>query len=89
MNGEALFTQLVAIFHGSAMVALGKIKNPATDKIERNLDQAKQAIDMLEMLKEKTKGQLSQNEQRLLESSLTDLRLNYLDESQKGNISVA
>ena len=39
MNGEALFTQLVAIFHGSAMVALGKIKNPATDKIERNLDQ--------------------------------------------------
>lgn len=89
MSTEALFTQLVAIFHGTAMVALGKLKNPATDKIERNLEQARQAIDMLEMLREKTQGQLNSGEQRLLESSLTDLRLNYLDETRKENTSIS
>jgi len=83
MNPEMQFTQLVAIFHSSAMVALGKLKNPATDKIERNLEQAKQAIDMLEMLRAKTNGNLSSSEQRMLETALTDLRLNYIDESKK------
>lgn len=83
MNPEMQFAQLVAIFHSSAMVALGKLKNPATDKIERDLTQAKQAIDMLEMLRSKTNGNLSATELRMLESSLTDLRLNYIDESKK------
>ena len=87
MNGEALFTQLVAIFHGSAMVALGKIKNPATDKIERNLDQAKQSIDLLEMIKLKTKGNLSDSETRTLDHFLTDLRLNFVDEKNKDAVS--
>lgn len=83
MNTELLFAQLVSIFHSSAMVALGKLKNPATDKIERNLEQAKQAIDMLEMLRVKTSGHLSDNEKRMLDASLTDLRLNYVDETKK------
>ena len=85
MQSEMLFTQLVAIFHGSAMVALGKLKNPATDRIERNLDQARQAIDMLEMLKSKTEGRLNATEQRMLDGALTELRLNYLDELKKDN----
>jgi hypothetical protein len=83
MNSEALFTQLIAIFHSSAMVALGKLKNPATDKVERNLEQARQSIEILEMLRDKTRGNLSANEQRMLDSSLTDLRLNFIDESRK------
>ncbi len=83
MNSEMYFAQLIAIFHSSAMVALGKLKNPATDKIERNLEQAKQAIDMLETLREKTKGNLSSTEQRMLDLALTELRLNFVDESNK------
>lgn len=83
MNTELLFVQLISIFHSSAMVALGKLKNPATDKIERNLEQAKQAIEMLEMLRVKTNGQLTDNEKRMLDASLTDLRLNYVDETKK------
>ena len=83
MNTELLFAHLVSIFHSSAMVALGKLKNPATDKIERNLEQAKQAIDMLEILRVKTNGQLTDNEKRMLDASLTDLRLNYVDENKK------
>jgi hypothetical protein len=39
-KNDQLFIQLMYIFHSSAMVAMGKLKNPATDKIERNLEQA-------------------------------------------------
>lgn len=85
MNTEFPFAQLVAIFHSSAMVSLGKLKNPATDRIERNLEQAKQAIDTLEMLRIKTDGNLTDNEKRMLEHALTELRLNYVDELKKGD----
>jgi hypothetical protein len=84
MNSEdQLFTQLLYIFYSSAMMSMGKLKNPATDKIERNLEQAKQAIDIIELIKDKTKNNLSEQQSRTLESLLTDLRLNYVDESNK------
>lgn len=86
-NTEQSFTQLLYLFYSSAMVSMGKLKNPATDKIERNLEQAKQSIDIIEMLKEKTKGNLSENENRMLEQFLTDLRLNYVDEKNKDSVS--
>lgn len=65
------------------MVAMGKLKNPATDKIERDLDQAKQSIDILEMLKVKTQGNLSPELSTMLDKFLTDLRLNFVDEKNK------
>ena len=80
---DQLFTQLVSIFYSSAMVALGKLKNPATDQIERNLEQAKLSIDILDLIKEKTKNNLTDSQKRTLEGLLTDLRLNYVDESNK------
>ncbi len=85
-NDEQLFIHLVYIFHSSAMVAMGKLKNPATDKIERDLDQAKQSIDILEMLKEKTKGNLSAELSSLLDKFLTELRLNFVDERNKDQV---
>lgn len=86
-NNEQLFIHLVYIFHSSAMVAMGKLKNPATDKIERDLEQAKQSIDMLDMLKEKTKGNLSVELSGVLDKFLTELRLNFVDESNKDKIT--
>ena len=84
MNTEdQLFTQLLSIFYSSAMMALGKLKNPVTDQIERNLEQAKQSIDILELIKEKTKNNLTDSQKRTLDGLLTDLRLNYIDESNK------
>jgi len=68
------------IFHSSGMQGLGKVMNPVTNKIDRNLEQAKQSIDMLEMLRDKTKGNLSPESERLLSQFLSDLRLNYVDE---------
>ena len=77
---EQLFAQLLYIFHSSGMQGLGKVMNPVTNKIDRNLEQAKQSIDMLEMLRDKTKGNLSPESERLLSQFLSDLRLNYVDE---------
>jgi hypothetical protein len=84
MNGpEILFAQIVQIFLQAGMQGLGKIKNPVTDKIEISLDQAKNSIDILSMLKTKTKGNLSKEEEQFLEMALNQLKLNYVDEANK------
>ena len=82
-ENDQLFIQLLYVFHASAMQSMGKLKNPLTDKIERDLPQAKQSIDMIEMMKEKTKGNLSKDLVQILDGFLTELRMNYVDESSK------
>ena len=82
-GNDELFIQLMLIFHQNAMMAMGKLKNPVTDKVERDLSQAKQSIDMLEMIKEKTHNNLSPELLRTLEHALTELRLNFVDETNK------
>jgi len=82
-KNDQLFIQLLYIFHASAMQALGKVKSPITGKIEKNLDQAKQSIEMLEMLKEKTKNNLSEELKKAVETFLTEVRLNYVEEMNK------
>lgn len=76
------FIALVATFHSSGMVQLGKVANPFTGKVERDLQAVKQTVDILAMLEEKTRGNLSEDESRFLEHALYELRMNYLDESQ-------
>jgi hypothetical protein len=78
-----MFVSLVTMFHLAAMQQMGKIKNPLTDSIERNLEAARESIDLLEMLRSKTHGNLSADETRLLEQVLQELRLNFVDESSK------
>jgi len=67
------------------MQALGKIKNPISNKIEVSVEQAKQSIEMIEMIKDKTKNNLSDNETRMIEAALSELRLNYIDVTSKSN----
>ena len=74
------FVSLVFSLQQAAMAQLGKIANPATGKIEKNLAQAKATIDMLEMLKEKSKGNLTDTEQKMILNMLDSLYLNYADE---------
>ena len=78
-----LFLYLIGSFEMSAMIAMGKIKNPVTDKAERDLTQAQFSIDILDMLNEKTKNSLSEYELKFLDNVLGQLKLNYIDESQK------
>jgi hypothetical protein len=82
-KNDQLFIQLLYIFHASAMQALGKIKNPISGNIEKNLEQAKQSIDMMEMLKLKTANNLSEEMIKALDTFLTEVRLNYVDEMNK------
>jgi len=82
-NSDKMFAELLYIFHASAMQSLGKIANPVTGKIERNLNQAKQSIEMVEVIKEKTKGNLNSDLTRMLDTMLSELRLNYVDEFNK------
>jgi hypothetical protein len=78
---DALFVNLVMIFQNAAMQQMGKITNPLTGKIERNLDQARFSIDMIDMLRNKTRGNVSSDLEKLLDSTLTNLRMNYVEES--------
>jgi len=82
-KNDLLFIQLIKTFESAAWIQLGKIKNPQTDRIERDLAQAQYSIDMLDMLKAKTKGNLSEEEVRLLDSIITNLKLNFVDEMEK------
>lgn len=78
-----LFMQLILQNQQLAMMSMGKIKNPVTDKIERNLELAKMSIDTLDMLAAKTKGNLSEYEEKFLTEVIKDLKLNYVDEVNK------
>ncbi|MBC8525312.1 MAG: DUF1844 domain-containing protein [Candidatus Cloacimonetes bacterium] len=79
-KNDAVFQQLLFSFQMQGMISLGKIMNPATQKIERNLLIAQSTIDTLEALKEKTKGNLNDDENRLLNQIIYDLKMNYADE---------
>ena len=80
----ALFLQLVLGLQQAAMVALGKLMNPMSGKLERNLEAARNTIDTLGAIEARTRGNLEPDEQRVLAQVLTDLRLNYVDELKKG-----
>lgn len=71
-----------------ASIFLGETPNPVTNKKEEDLNQAKFIIDTLNMLKEKTKGNLSKEESNVLEAVLYELRMQYVAKIKtKGNIS--
>ena len=80
---DELFLTLVLNFQSTAMIGLGKIVNPMTQKAERNLPEAQFAIDVLTMLANKTKGNISNELENMIQKILTELRLNYLDEVKK------
>lgn len=80
---DQLYFNLLLTWHQSAMSALGKINNPVTGKMERNLDQAQAMIDMLEMLHVKTKGNVSEEMEKTQNMMLSELRLNFVDEKGK------
>ena len=80
---DQLFIHLVNTFVQSAWISLGKVKNPVSDKIERNVEQATYYIDLLDMLQTKMKGNVSEWEEQYIIHSLSELKLNYIDEKKK------
>jgi hypothetical protein len=88
-KNDALFAGLIMMFHAAAMQQMGKTKNPQTDKIERNLEQAQMSIDMLDMLHSVSKGNLTTEQLKFLETALKELKINYVDEAGKGDITTS
>lgn len=82
-RNEYLFHHLVAMFHTLALQQLGKLVNPITGQMERDLQQAKITIDMLQMIKDRTAGNLEQSELMVLDRALLELQMNYVDEMNR------
>jgi hypothetical protein len=80
---EQSFMYLVGTFQSSAWIAMGKMKNPMTDKVEQNLDQASFYIDLLNMIQIKTKGNLSEYEEQMLINTVSELKMNFIEEKKK------
>jgi hypothetical protein len=81
---EASFNNFILSLNAQALVFLGALPHPESNRIESNILLAKHTIDLLEILKEKTKGNLTQDEQNLLDEVLFRLKLIYVEVQKKG-----
>ena len=81
-KNSIMFISLVTSLGSQAFAQLGKAKDSSKNNIKRNLDAASLSIDMLDMLKDRTQGNLSEQETSLLEKTLSDLKLNFVQESK-------
>ena len=77
------FSTLVTMFSTQAMVAMGAIPHPSSGKAEVQLELARHFIDLLGVVEEKTKGNLSADETNLISSSLHYLRMSFIEQSKK------
>jgi len=82
-KSSELFVALVYSLQMQAMMNMGKLKNPMTDKVEKNMEGAEVSIDMIDMLLHKSKEGFSDEEKKVLETVVSDLRLNYVEEKSK------
>jgi len=76
---DPTFAEIVNLIVMQAIVGLGGLQVPGGERLPPDLDVAKHHIDMLAVLAEKTKGNLSEQEQRLLDSALYELRMRYVE----------
>lgn len=87
-KNEAYHQPTFSIFISSlgmqAMIAMGKLENPMTKKKEKNYDQARFLIDTLGVIQEKTKGNLTPEEDTAIEEYLYNLRMMYIEEKKSG-----
>lgn len=81
-QGPVDFGTFVLSLGSSALVHLGEIQHPATAEAKENLLLARQVIDLLAMLEEKTRGNLTPEEARFLSDLLADLRLKFVEKSR-------
>ncbi len=79
LEGEAsLFSEFLMGIASSAFVYLGMVEHPGTGKRQVDLEAAKESIDMLAMLREKTEGNLTNDEENLFENLLAELRMQFV-----------
>jgi len=79
---EVNFNSLIFSLSSSALLHIGEIADPHTGEKRKDLALAKHTVDIIAMLKEKTKGNLDEEEEKFLENILTDLRWRYVKATQ-------
>jgi hypothetical protein len=79
---EVSFSTFVFSISSSVLLHFGEIPDPATGEKKKNLPMAKHSIDILSMLEEKTRGNLTDDEEQLITNILYDLRMRYVKETQ-------
>ncbi len=77
------FSTFILSLSTSVLVSLGELPDPLKNENDVNLPLAKQTIGLIEMLMEKTKGNLTEDEDRLIDSMLYDLRMKYIEAAKK------
>lgn len=77
------FPSYILSYYTQGLVLLGEVPNPYTNKKEEDVASARHMIDILSMLEEKTKGNLSKEEQQLLESILYELRMKFMAKTNR------
>lgn len=82
LRNDQLFQGLVFQYQQMTMMALGKISRPEGG-IRADLEEASLYIDLLAMIEEKTRGNLSDPLRRFISQTLTDLRLNFTEETKR------
>ena len=82
---EPDFAMFISGMGMQALMHLGELENPLTQKKEKDIVQAKYIIDILGLLQEKTKNNLSDQEEKLLEGLLYDLRMKYVSASKNNS----
>ncbi len=75
---EVTFSAFIMSLASSALVGLGEVPDPATGVCNRDLTLARHNIDVLELIQQKTKGNLDDGETRMLASVICELRLKFV-----------
>lgn len=83
-NNEVNFSTFILSLASATFIELGLVEDPVSQKKQTNLEAAKQHIDMLQILQDKTRGNLDDEERGLLERVLRDVRLQYVKANGKG-----
>lgn len=77
------FPSYILSYYTQGLVLLGEVPNPLTNKKEQDLRAARHTVDILSMLEQKTKGNLSQEEEQLLGSVLYELRMKFMSKTDR------
>jgi hypothetical protein len=81
------FPSYILTYYTQGLVLLGEVPNPYTNKTEENLEGVRHTVDILGMLKDKTRGNLAPEEDKLLESVLYELRIKYMAKADRIKLS--
>jgi len=83
-SGVAIdFSSYILSYYSQGLMFLGEAPNPFTNKKEEDLESARHMIDILAMLQEKTRGNLSHEEDQLMDSVLYELRMRFMTKANK------